>query len=94
MHTYMYIIHRLSTLGAGYLKVDTMTGACQRTSHLVQEPHLLYPVQFAVALGLLLGEQDAVPGGPLLPPLPAHQGEVVEVLAGTQDALAAPDTLH
>lgn len=56
--------------------------------------HLLHTVNLVVCPGLILCQQDAVPGAPLLTGVPPHQTQLVEVLHGTQCTLAGPDVLH
>lgn len=56
--------------------------------------YLLQVLKLLVSRGLLLGEEAAVPGGPLFVPVPAHQHQVIQVIPRTQGTLAAPHVLY
>ena len=56
--------------------------------------HLFNVFELGVCLGLILGEQYAVPRRPVLPLLPARQRQLKHVPHRTQRTLTSPDVLH
>ena len=45
-------------------------------------------------LGLVLAQEDAVPGRPLHQPVPSDESQLLEVIFPAQDGLGRPKVLH
>ena len=89
----LFCIKVLQTL-TFYVHAHYTTDIKPVTHKTQHDTHLIQTDEPGMGLGLVRGQQDAVPWRPVAVFVPAHQHQIVQILPGAQHALATPDVLH